>query len=155
LPVGRERNYPDTKPPLALVELYTHFWGKDKPMPELEATKKEPGDRVGFNLQAIAEIKAIASAANVQFILAMTPLLRELEETGSRNYETKARNRLEEFTVTNEITYIDFLPVFQDFPQPEFLYRDHIHLSPQGNYLVSETLVKALQTQLQKVSINQ
>ena len=45
-----------------------------------------------------------------------------------------------------QITYIDFLPIFTDFPQPEFLYRDHIHLSPQGNHLVSETLAESLKS---------
>ena len=76
----------------------------------------------------------------------MTPLLRELGETGPRDYEQKARNRLQEFTTQEQITYIDFLPIFADFPQPEFLYRDHIHLSPQGNHLVSETLAKSLES---------
>ena len=150
--VGRDRNYPDQKPLLALTEAYERFIAKPKPFPN---QKQEKGDRVGLNLQAIREIKAIAQrlaysetaeTENTQFILAMTPLLRELGETGPRDYEQKARNRLQEFTNQEQITYIDFLPIFADFPQPEFLYRDHIHLSPQGNHLVSETLAKSLQS---------
>ena len=141
--VGRDRNYPDHKPFLALTEAYERFIAKPKPLPN---QKPEKGDRVGLNLQAIREIKAIAETENTQFILAMTPLLRELGETGPRDYEQKARNRLQEFTTQEQITYIDFLPIFADFPQPEFLYRDHIHLSPQGNHLVSETLAKSLES---------
>ena len=76
----------------------------------------------------------------------MTPLLRELAATGSRDYEKKARKRLQEFAMEQQITYIDFLPIFADFPQPEFLYRDHIHLSPQGNHLVSETIAKEVES---------
>ena len=150
--VGRDRNYPNQKPFLALTEAYERFIAKPKPLPN---QKQEKGDRVGLNLQAIREIKAIAQrlaysetaeTENTQFILAMTPLLRELGETGPRDYEQKARNRLQEFTTQEQITYIDFLPIFADFPQPEFLYRDHIHLSPQGNHLVSETLAKSLES---------
>ena len=143
LVVGRDRNYPERKPVLALTEAYERFIAKPQPLPN---QKPEPGDRVGFNLAAIQEMNEIAQSQNSQFILAMTPLLRELEGAGSRDYEQKARNRLQEFTVQAKITYIDFLPLFADFPQPEFLYRDHIHLSPQGNHFVSETLAKSLQS---------
>ncbi len=143
LVVGRDRNYRDHKPLLALTEAYERFIAKPQPLPN---HKPEPGDRVGFNLAAIREINEIAKSQNSQFILAMTPLLRELEGTGSRDYEQKARNRLQEFTAQANITYIDFLPIFADFPQPEFLYRDHIHLSLQGNHLVTETLAKSLQS---------
>ncbi|MBE9171343.1 SGNH/GDSL hydrolase family protein [Pleurocapsales cyanobacterium LEGE 06147] len=149
LPVGRDRNYPDRKPILALVELYTHLLGKDKPMKGIETIQKEKGDRVGSNLQAIREIKKLALDANAQFVLAMTPLLREVSEMGSRDYESKARNRLQEFATTEQIFYLDFLPIFRDFPQPEFLYRDHIHLSPSGNRLVSDSLSQLLQQKLQ------
>ena len=141
--VGRDRNYPDRKPFLALTEAYERFIAKPKPLPN---QKPEKGDRVGLNLQAIREIKATAETENTQFILAMTPLLRELGATGPRDYEQKARNRLQELTTQEQITYIDFLPIFADFPQPEFLYRDHIHLSPQGDHLVSETLAKSLES---------
>ena len=150
--VGRDRNYPDHKPFLALTEAYERFIAKPQPLPNQKPEKGDLAkgeaqrDRVGLNLQAIREIKATAETENTQFILAMTPLLRDLGETGPRDYEQKARNRLQEFTTQEQITYIDFLPIFADFPQPEFLYRDHIHLSPQGNHLVSETLAKSLES---------
>ena len=145
--VGKDINYRDRKPPLALVELYERYFFKQKPIPQLEAIRKEGGDRVGFNLEAIESIKAIADNNNTQFILVITPLLRELE-IGVRDYEQKARNRLQELVEQQQITYIDFLPIFADFPQPEFLYRDRIHLSPQGETIVSKTLVEAIMKQV-------
>ncbi|MGF1540596.1 MAG: SGNH/GDSL hydrolase family protein [Pleurocapsa sp.] len=141
--VGRDLNYPNRRPPLALIELYQRYLAKSPEIPELEKVRKEPGDRVGRNLQAIEEIKHLAAANNTQFILAMTPLLRELQGDGSREYELKARKRLQEFTANQNITYIDFLPIFADFPQPEFLYRDSIHLTVQGNHMVSKTLAES------------
>ena len=145
--VGKDINYRDRKPPLALVELYERYFFKQKPIPELEAIRKEGGDRVSFNLEAITSLKAIADNNNTQFILVITPLLRELE-IGVRDYEQKARNRLQELVEQQQITYIDFLPIFADFPQPEFLYRDRIHLSPQGETIVSKTLVEAIMKQV-------
>jgi hypothetical protein len=140
--VGRDLNYPSRRPPLALIELYQLYLAKSPEIPELEKVRKEPGDRVGRNLQAIEAIKNLAAANNTEFILAMTPLLRELQGDGSREYELKARKRLQEFAIAQNITYIDFLPIFADFPQPEFLYRDTIHLTVQGNDMVSKTLAK-------------
>lgn len=145
--VGRDLNYRDRKPPLALVELYERYFIKQKPIPELEAIRKEGGDRIGFNLEAIKSLKAIADNNNTRFILAFTPLLRELE-SGSRDYEQKARNRLQELVEQQNLTYVDFLPIFADFPQPEFLYRDRIHLSPQGETIVSDTLVEAIENKV-------
>lgn len=144
IPVGRDRNYPNQKPPLAIIELWQQTIAKPKPIPEMEEVRAERGDRVGFNLEAIEQIKEIATQNNARFILAMTPLLRELQGNGSKDYEIKARERLKEFVATEELDYIDFLPIFQKFPQPEFLYRDHIHLSPPGNRLVSETLTESI-----------
>ena len=144
IPVGRDRNYPHSKPPLATIELFEQVFTKPKPIPEMEQVRAEKGDRVGFNLAAIQQIKAIADQHNAQFILGMTPLLREMKGQGSKDYELKARERLNKFADTEEILYVDFLPVFKEFPQPEFLYRDHIHLSPPGNSLVGETLSKSI-----------
>ncbi len=144
IPVGRDRNYPRRKPPLATIELWEQVFTKQKPIPEMEQVRAEKGDRVGFNLEAIKQIKAIANQNNAQFILGMTPLLREMQGAGSRDYELKARERLNKFADTEEILYIDFLPIFKEFPQPEFLYRDHIHLSSPGNSLVSEILSNRL-----------
>lgn len=138
IPVGRERNYPARRPPLALVEVFSRYVLPDKPVPELKAVQDEPGDRVGFNLEAIKEMQAITRQTNSQFLLVMTPLLREIGEPGSRDYEHQARQRLTDFTQTHQINYIDFLPLLNSAEQPATLYRDHIHLSPQGNHFVSE-----------------
>lgn len=144
IPVGRDRNYPNRKPPLALVEVFSRYILPDKPIPELEAIHHETGDRVGYNLAAIEQIQAITRQSNSQFLLVMTPLLREIGEPGSRDYEVTARHRLTEFTKTQQITYLDFLPVFNSTKQPATLYRDHIHLSLQGNQIVSETIKRSL-----------
>ena len=146
LPVGRDRNYPDHKPPLALIEAFSRYVLPAKPVPELQAVHDEPGDRVGFNLEAIQQIQAIAQT-NGQFLLAMTPLLREIGQPGPRDYEQKARQRLIDFTAAQQITYLDFLPVFNAV-ESATLYRDHIHLSPQGNHKVSEVISQSLQQQI-------
>jgi lysophospholipase L1-like esterase len=135
LPVGRDRNYP-----LALVELWNQKFNPAKEIPGIERIHGETGDRVGINLKAIERIQAIVQQNNARLILAMTPLLREVEKTGSRDYELKARNRLQEFIESKQIYYVDFLPIFKDFQQPKSLYRDTIHLSSQGNQLVSDRL---------------
>ena len=149
--VGKDKNYPDTKPPLALIELYQRYIKRPQPIPELEPIKQEGGDRVGFNLEAISQIKAIANKENAEFVLALTPLLRELEE-GSRDYEKVARKRLQELVDRQNTIYFDFLPLFADFPQPEFLYRDRIHLSPQGETIVSQKLSQIIQETLSTVA---
>ncbi len=144
LPVGRDRNYPDKKPPLALVEVWQRYGKKQPPIPELKAVQKESGDRVGVNLEAIAQIQALTRQNNCKFLLVMTPLLREIGEPGSRDYEIKARQRLKDFTQAQQITYIDFLPIFNANPQPPALYQDHIHLNLQGNKLVSQEIERAI-----------
>lgn len=143
IPVGRDRFYPSRKPPLALVEVYSRLLPYQPP-PEMAMVNAEGGDRVGFNLEAIGKIQALSTLAGACFLLAMTPLLREIGKPGSRDYEHKARGRLAEFTQTQQIAYVDFLPVFNETQQPETLFKDHIHLSPQGNQLVSETLCQSL-----------
>lgn len=137
LVVGRDRNYPNTKPPTAIAEVLSRYvLPKPKLSPEIPAEK----DVVAANLEAIAEIQKIVKLADGQFILAMTPLLREAIEPGPRDYEIKTRQRLTEFTEKKQITYVDFLPIFQSNSNPELFYRDHIHLSPEGNLEVSKTL---------------
>ncbi|MEC4985032.1 MAG: SGNH/GDSL hydrolase family protein [Oscillatoria sp. PMC 1076.18] len=143
--VGQDRNYPDRKPLTGIGELSTRLFVPAPPVPGMKAIQAEKGDRVGFNLEAIAQMKILADANNAELILAMTPLIREIGEPGARDYELQARQRVENFTQTKTIIYIDFLPLFKQLEQPESLYRDHIHLSPQGNKLVSETLTQALQ----------
>lgn len=150
LPVGRDRNYPDRKPPLnlALAEVFNRYLTKAPSIPEMRAVQAEEGDRVGRNLEAIEQIKTLVNASGAQFLLAMTPLLREIGEPGPRDYELKARQRLTDFAQAQNITYIDFLPVFNSTEAPETLYRDHIHLSPQGNQIVNEAIGRSLQTLL-------
>ncbi|BAZ12153.1 hypothetical protein NIES4071_39810 [Calothrix sp. NIES-4071] len=151
LPVGREKNYPDKKPPLALVEVYQRYVQKSKPIPELEIVRQEGGDRVGINLEAIAKIQDIATQNNSKFILAMTPLKRELGKP-SRDYEIKARARLDEFTKAKLINYIDFLPLFNGRQDFDTLYHDHIHLNLQGNKFVSEVIKQSLLEVLEQKS---
>jgi len=136
--VGRDRNYPNTKPPLALIEVFNRYLKRSEPIPPI--TQPQLSDPVGYNLEKIQAIQAIATQNQAKFLLAMTPLLRELIEPGSRDYEIKARQRLTEFTQEKNWVYIDFLSLFRETPNPEKLYRDHIHLSSVGNQLVSETI---------------
>jgi lysophospholipase L1-like esterase len=144
LPVGRDRNYPDRKPPLALVEVFQRYVKKPKPIPEMQAVQKEGGDRVGVNLEAIGKIQTFTHQNNSQFLLIMTPLAREIGSPGPRDYEIKARQRLTEFTKTQQISYIDFLPLFNATKDPKSLYQDHIHLNLQGNQLVSKAIEQKL-----------
>lgn len=145
LPVGRDPNYPDRQPLLALGELWERWFSSPAPIPELAAVKAERGDRVGTNLQAMAAMRAIALESQALFLLAITPLLREVEPEGGRDYERRARLRLQEFAAREAIPLIDFLPAFQGVEDPPSLYRDNIHLSPAGNRRVSETLSQSLQ----------
>ncbi|MCX7594384.1 MAG: SGNH/GDSL hydrolase family protein [Fischerella sp.] len=144
LPVGRDRNYPDQKPPLALLEVFQRYIKKPKPIPEMQTVQKEDGDRVGVNLEAIGKIQALTRQSHSQFLLAMTPLLREIGSPGPRDYEMKARQRLTEFTKMQQISYIDFLPLFNATKDPKTLYQDHIHLNLQGNQLVSKAIERKL-----------
>jgi lysophospholipase L1-like esterase len=143
LPVGRDRNYPDKKPALAWFELFTRYI---LPAPKVPTAPKEPGDPVDRNLEAIRQIKLLTQESNSHLLVAMTPLLRETgNPTTPRDYEQKARARLVEFTQAEKIFYLDFLPIFNSQEQPASLYRDHIHLSPTGNQLVSQTLCQVIQ----------
>jgi hypothetical protein len=144
LPVGRDNNYPDRKPPLAILEVLQRYVMKQKPIPELQALNNEGGDRVGIILEAIANIKTLTQNNNCQLIIAMTPLLREIGQPGSRDYEIIARQRLNDFVKVNQIPYIDFLPIFQSQSNPKGLYQDNIHVNSLGNKLVSQEIEKAL-----------
>ncbi len=143
VPVGRDRNYPDRRPPLALVEVFQRL-GPTPEVPEMAQVQSEGGDRVGRNLAAIEQIQAIAHRSDSQFVLGMTPLLREIGDPGSRDYEIEARGRLLQLTQSRQIPYVDFLPIFQQRDRPETLYRDHIHLSPEGDRTVSEAIAAAV-----------
>ena len=144
LQVGRDRSYPARRPSLALVEVVNRF-RKPKPIPGLEEIQNEGGDRVGVNLEAIRQIQRLTQKANSQLILAMTPLLREVKPPGPRDYEIQARKRVLKFTEVEQIPYIDFLTPFEAASSPDSLYRDHIHLSSEGNRLVSQTISQAIQ----------
>ncbi|MEM6427203.1 MAG: SGNH/GDSL hydrolase family protein [Cyanobacteria bacterium P01_C01_bin.73] len=146
--VGRDRSYPNRKPALALIEVYRRIFVKPQPIPEMEAIQQEGGDRVGKNLDAIAQIQTLVNDGQGQLLLAMTPLLREVVPPGSRDYEIKARQRLTDFASAAEMTYVDFLDSFQSHSAPESLYRDHIHLSPDGNALVTHAIAQQVQAAL-------
>ena len=154
--VGRDRNYPNRKPACAIAEVLNRYVVPTPSVPKIAEVNAEPGvsatppekDRVGSNLEAIRQIQALAKTANAQFLLAMTPLRRELGGN-SRDYEQTTRQRLVRFTQDQQIAYLDFLPVFDNTEIPESLYRDHIHLSPQGHQKVSEAIARSLQQLLQ------
>ncbi|MBW4611693.1 MAG: SGNH/GDSL hydrolase family protein [Desmonostoc vinosum HA7617-LM4] len=144
LPVGRDRNYPERKPALALLEVWQRYLLKQKPIPEMKAVHEEAGDRVGVNLEAIGKIQALTRENHCQFLLIMTPLLREIGQPGPRDYEIQARQRLSSFVQAQQITYIDFLPIFNSTPNPQTFYHDHIHLNLQGNQVVGEIVKRSL-----------
>ncbi|MCU0543562.1 MAG: SGNH/GDSL hydrolase family protein [Oscillatoriaceae cyanobacterium Prado104] len=136
--VGRDRAYPDRKPPLATVELLNRYLLPAVPAPTAPPT--ESSDKVVCNLEAIRHIKSMTDAAGSQFLLALTPKKHEFGESGPHDWEVKARERLAELVETEKITYINFLPIFNSAAELATLYRDSIHLSPQGNQLVSKTI---------------
>lgn len=137
--VGRDRAYPDRKPLMAIGQLLNRYLLPTVPR-ELATPSAQNEDKVGSNLEAIRQIKTAANLANIDFVLAMTPKLHELDEIGSHEWEVKARERLTELVATEKITYIDFLPIFNSAAEPPTFYRDGIHLSPEGNQLVSQTI---------------
>ncbi|MEG3978719.1 SGNH/GDSL hydrolase family protein [Microcoleus sp. herbarium8] len=139
LVVGRDRAYPDRQPLSAALELLSRYLLPAVPANQLAAAVAKSGDVVGCNLEAIRQIQTIAVSANVEFLLAVTPKRHECGE-GPRDWEVKARERLAELVTQEKITYIDFLPIFNCAAQLATLYRDSIHLSPQGNQLVSQTI---------------
>ncbi|MEG4347498.1 SGNH/GDSL hydrolase family protein [Microcoleus sp. A003_D6] len=142
LVVGRDRSYPDRKPRSATLELLSRYLLPAMPPRQLAAPRAE-SDVVGCNLEAMRQIQKIAVSANVEFLLAVTPKRDEFGE-GSRDWEVKARERLAELVETEKITYIDFLPIFNCAAELPTLYRDSIHLSPQGNQLVSKTISRQI-----------
>jgi lysophospholipase L1-like esterase len=140
--VGHHHNYPDRKPFCAIAEVIQRYLFPISP--GSEAVQAETGDRVGANLAAISQIHRLVKQNHAEFLLAMTPLLRELEPPGSRDYERVARQRLWELTQAEAIAYLDFLPIFER-SQPKHLYRDHIHLSELGTQRVSESIIRSIE----------
>jgi hypothetical protein len=138
LGVGQDKNYPNRKPPLALIEAIDRLLPQSPLPPELLAIQSEGGDRIGKNLAAIQAIHTLAGQA--KFLVILTPLLRETETAGPRDYEIAARQRLQEQMNALHITYIDALSIIKAVENPKELYRDHIHLSTQGNHLLSKQI---------------
>lgn len=145
LAVGRDRNYPDRKPMSAIFEVIDRYLLPAPTLPaELKALYAEGGDRVGILLNAIQQIRDIANQNQAKFVLAMTPLLREIT-AGSRDYEITARQRLTEMTEAEKIEFIDFLPVFKaESSDPSAFYRDHIHLNGLGNQILSRCIQRSI-----------
>jgi hypothetical protein len=144
--VGRDRNYPARKPLLAITEVIQRYLMRQPPIPELEAVQQEVGDRVGINVAAIGQIQDLAQRSDAQFLLVLTPLLREVGEPGSRDYEQKARQRLMEFTQRQNIHFIDALKIFNHSKNPSTFYHDHIHLNGAGNQQIMETIAGEIQS---------
>ena len=61
LPVGRDPSYPQQQPAFALAELFTRIFWRLQPIPQMA---HEAGDRVGLNLQAIAQMHQITLDRN-------------------------------------------------------------------------------------------
>lgn len=144
--VGRDRSYPNRKPPFAIAEVASRL-RKQPPIPGLRAIQSEGGDRVGKNIDAIAKIHKQVTAAGGHFILVLSPLKRELD--GPKDYELVARQRLQEWAKASDAVYLDLLePYRQHSPDPVTLYRDHIHLSAQGNELVAKQVANSISAYL-------
>lgn len=138
VPVGRDRQYPNRRPYFALSDALGLAWAKFyPPKPAASVPDRDP---VGANLAAIEQMGAIAYKSDAELLLAMTPLRRELSQP--RDYELQTRQRLDEFVQRQQLSYLDFLPLFRAAPHPIGLFRDHIHLSPAGNQLVSQELAQ-------------
>ena len=144
LVVGREKNYLDRKPIGAIGELIERYrLSKLPPLSELQRIHNEEGDRVGKILEAIQAIHTLTLRNNVEFLMLMTPLLREVDGK-SRDYERVARDRLDELAKKEGINYIDLLEPFKAKGNAKQLYHDNIHLNAMGNEEVSQIILKAL-----------
>ena len=142
IPVGNDRYYPSQKPALAILEAATRLLPYAPP-PEMAIVNAEGGDRVGFNLTALEGIYQLTQIEKSLVIIALTPLWHEVS-TQPKDYEILARERLDKFIQDRNITYLDFLSIFQNHPAPKTLYRDQIHLTSLGNNLVSTEISKLL-----------
>lgn len=143
LQVGRDRNYPAQKPFSAIFEVLSRYLKQNQPIPGLKDIQNEGGDRVGKNLAAIEGIRQKVSDDSAQFILVLSPLKREIP--GPRDYELVARQRLKDWAVNADVLYLDLLKTYQNhLPNADALYRDHIHLSSQGNELVGEAIAQSV-----------
>ena len=144
VPVGLDPNYPDQSPGLAWVELLQMVL-PSKRDPILNEIEREDGDVIAKNLRAIAQIQAIAMANQMAFMVVITPLKREVVPNTQRDYEKKARERLENLTQDLQIPLVDVLEEFRAVGDPDSLFRDNIHLSIDGNERVAEAIAQRLQ----------
>lgn len=141
LVVGVDRNYPDRAPANAIAEVVQRYvLPAPKPSPQLQVVQSESGDRVEKNLQAIQQIQELAQKSGTKLLLVMTPLLREVNAPGPKDYELVARSRLQQFTQARQIDYIDCLRFFPAANANQSLYHDHIHLNAIGNQQVSDRI---------------
>lgn len=148
--VGQHPAYPDRYPPGAWAEVFQQVWRQFPLTARMARNRAKPvpqeKDIVGINLKAIEEIYALTQRENAEFFLILSPLRRELDrEGGSRDYEKKARQRLQDWVTQQHISFLDLLPGFNAHPNPLNLFSDHIHLSLQGNQWVAEAIVRHLQ----------
>ncbi len=141
-PVGRDRHYPNRRPRSALTDAVNLGLARFYPFHSTQPAPVPERDPVGANLAAIEQMGAIAQQSDAAFMLAMTPLQREIKQP--RDYELQTRQRLDEFLQQRHIPYLDFLPLFRETVNPSDLFRDHIHLSLEGTRLVSQVLSAAV-----------
>ncbi len=143
LVVGNDFNYPNKKPLFAWQELGQKII-KNKFKKVNDSSINVEKDLLTKNLNAIKEIKLISDKKKAQFILALTPLKREITPPYSRDYEEKARIKLQDLTQTQKINYIDFLTLFKQEKNSTNFYYDHIHLNQLGTEFISKTLCKQI-----------
>lgn len=147
LVVGKDPLYPEKKPVLALQELKDKIFPAPQ-HPELKNQPQEKGNILQFNLDAIANIHKFSQDNNCQFILALTPLKKEILPEYKPDYRVKARKSLTDWAEENQITFIDFLPIFKSQENPDSLYFDHIHLNQKGTEIVTKNIFLAVKIKL-------
>ncbi len=141
--VGRSSSYPDKKPVLAFQEFFIKVFPPSI-HPDLQNLPREKGDVVQFNLDALIKINDLVTDNKSNFIVALTPLQREVLPPYSRDYEVRARERLNDVINDHNISYVDFLTFFQGESDPKSLYHDHIHLNSKGNDFVMRKLAEMI-----------
>jgi len=137
-PVGRDRQYPRHRPPLALWEALSILLAR--PAQRL-ATRPPSGDPVADNLLTIEQMRQFVQP-QAQFLVALSPLRRELKQPGPRDYERVARQRLRALLQRGGVPFLDLLPRWNALANPEILYRDGIHPSPAGNAQLSQAIAE-------------
>lgn len=137
-PVGRDRQYPRRRPPLALWEALSLLLPRPTQRP---ATRPPSGDPVADNLLTIEQMRQFVQP-QAQLLVALSPLRRELKQPGPRDYEQVARQRLRSLLAAGNVPFLDLLPRWNALQNPEALYRDGIHPSPTGNTQISQAIAE-------------